>query len=88
MKTCLSACDTKTTELTKDNVEKIIEELSLMKYDNPVLPMLPKYKSTWFEKFMNKFGWYRKTTVYVIDSDVFKMKYPMGVQFGQHKVSD
>ena len=47
--------------------EKLLEALSIIQpYKMPSLPENRKVSK--FEKMMNKIGWYRQTTVYVIDS--------------------
>ena len=60
--------------ITKDNIEKIVKDLSAHHYD---MPELPKYKPGLIERFMNRMGWYRKTTVYIIDSARLKFEYPL-----------
>ena len=45
-------------------------------------PEFPKKTIKLFEKLMNKFGWYRQTTVYVLNPDVFKpnLSFMVGVE--------
>jgi len=50
-------------EIQPLTIEQINEVAGLHKYDRP---KLPEYKPNLFEKIMNKLGWYRKTTVYLL----------------------
>ena len=56
----------------EDFTIETIKNLASFKYEHP-LETLSNYKQTWFEKIMNKLGWYRQTTIYVIRSDKIKL---------------
>ena len=49
--------------------QQIIDTISSIKYE---YPKLPEYKPSFFERLMNRIGWYRKTTVYVLDINKLK----------------
>lgn len=57
-------------EVTEKDIMKAIQLLEPYKY-----PKMPEYKPSIFEKLMNKLGWYRQTTVYMVDSQQFKPKF-------------
>ena len=60
------AVDRKTKEVTYKDLAKysyLKEDTKTSFFDFP--------KVSWFTKLMNKYGWYRETTVYVIDSSNF-----------------
>ena len=52
------------------SAEQLLACVSLIKpYKRPEFP---KKTVKWFEKLMNHFGWFRQTTVYVLNPDSFK----------------
>jgi hypothetical protein len=53
------------TEITKENLSEVWKMLSDYNHKDPM--NVPPFKPKWFERLMNKFGWYRQTTIYVID---------------------
>ena len=56
--------------------EELLKSISTISYKKPELPA--SRKIGWYEKRMNKLGWFRQTTVYVIDSRKFEMSlFPM-----------
>lgn len=64
----------------KKEIKNMIDYLEKVKLSEVTIPqgyIHKPLKWRWFEKFMNKLGWYRKFTAYVIDSDVLKPKYIM-----------
>lgn len=79
----------RTTSLNNREIQplslKQLERIAgLYKYERPELP---EYKPNLFEKIMNKLGWYRKTTVYLLSekhllnwANVFKYKKLGGIR--------
>ena len=60
--------------MTIKELEKIA---GLCKYERP---NIPKHKLSLLEKIMNKFGWYRSTTVYIL-SEKHLLNWGNGFQY-------
>jgi hypothetical protein len=72
--------------VTLEDWKETIKQLSLHTYK---IPEFPKESQTWlqkkFEKIMNRFGWYRQTTVYLIDFNAISKPYNEFVRFKDEK---
>jgi len=71
---CTNPTLNNTPELTFKTLNEVIKALADVTYTYP-LEALPKHKLSWLEKIMNKLGWYRQTTVYVIKHDKIRWFY-------------
>ena len=60
-----------TSTLTLAELHKTIESISL-KYEEP------NYKPSFFERLMNRFGWYRKRVYYLIDKQKL-LQFPFNI---------
>ena len=57
--------------LTPEKLKQVLEEISIRFKEQA----LPEYKVSWFEKLMNRFGWYRKREYYIIDRQKLSIAY-------------
>ena len=65
-----------TTSAERPNEPFTLEKLKEISYHYKMGKQeLPTYKKGWFEKLMNKFGWYRQYQVFIIDKDKFGIDY-------------
>jgi len=69
-----TAIESKPEEITSENIKEIFDKLAIHKSKGPPKP---KTGWRWLEKLMNKFGWYRRYTIFILDSDTFKRPYYM-----------
>lgn len=81
---------TSTNRITQDEIvqdwKEVAKELSLHAYK---YPEMPKDNRTWLqkkiEKIMNWFGWYRQTTVYLIDFNALSKPFDEFIRFKDEK---